>query len=364
MLSRGPAGSRAPTIVSGVTAPVDDPSAPWWAPGVFEVAPGVHRIPLPLPDASHLHAVNVYAIAEGNGFVLIDSGWAMISAREQLERALGLLGGGFADVTRFLMTHLHRDHYTLGVALRREFGNRLSLGRGEVDSIRLAAKPGRLRFERQLDQLRRCGADELVAQLGQQAIQLDPEDGWEDPDEWIDAPADIALASRTLRAVATPGHTRGHLVYVDGARQLLFAGDHVLPHITPSIGFEPVPTNHALRDYLSSLRLVRAMPDATLLPAHGPVLPAVWPRVDELLAHHEHRLDAVEEVAVAGASTAYDAARRLSWTRRERDFTELDVFNQMLATVETAAHLDVLVDLRRLRVEEIDGVAHYDTVLG
>jgi glyoxylase-like metal-dependent hydrolase (beta-lactamase superfamily II) len=351
--------AAAPTIVHRVTISVDDPAAQWWTPGVFEVAPGVHRIPLPLPDRSRLRAVNVYAIVEANGFVLIDSGWALTTARDQLERALGVLGGGLADVTRFLITHQHRDHYTLGVALRREFGTRVSLGRGEREGIHVVTTPDWLPLAGQFVQLRRCGAADLIVEFGRRSVEPDPERGWEEPDDWIEAPVDIALTARTLRAVETPGHTRGHLVYVDSARELLFAGDHVLPHITPSIGFEPAPTNHALRDYMSSLRLIRGMPDATLLPAHGPVLPAVWPRVDEILAHHERRLDAAEAVISAGPSTAYDVAQRLTWTRREQALSELDLFNQMLATIESAAHLDLLVDLGRLRVDEVDGIAHY-----
>ena len=77
--------------------------------------------------------------------------------------------------------------------------------------------------------------------------------------------------------VATPGHTRGHVVFVDAAAELLFAGDHVLPHITPSIGFEAVPGPLPLGDYMDSLRLVRELPDRRLLPAHGPVSPSVHP---------------------------------------------------------------------------------------
>jgi glyoxylase-like metal-dependent hydrolase (beta-lactamase superfamily II) len=348
--------------MTAAPATSDDPTAQWWQPGVFEVAPGVHRIPLPLPDESRLRAVNVYAIAEADGFVLIDSGWALTTAREQLERALTVLGGGLPDVTRFLITHLHRDHYSLGVALRREFGNRLSLGRDEQEGLRAAASPDRPRISGQLEQLRRSGATTLVAQLTKALTGSDPEGTWEDPDDWIDAPSDIAVGARTLRAVPTPGHTRGHLVYVDGQQQLLFAGDHVLPHITPSIGFEPVPTNHALRDYMSSLRLIRGMPDARLFPAHGPVMPAVWPRVDELLAHHERRLDGAQAAIDGGASTAYEAAQRLTWTRRETDFAELDLFNQMLATVETAAHLDLLVELARLQVTTWGEIAHYRSI--
>ena len=71
--------------------------------------------------------------------------------------------------------------------------------------------------------------------------------------------------------MATPGHTRGHLVFQDRATGLLFAGDHVLPHITPSIGFEGGAVDFPLRDYLESLRLVRAHAGRRLLPAHGPV---------------------------------------------------------------------------------------------
>ena len=64
--------------------------------------------------------------------------------------------------------------------------------------------------------------------------------------------ADLDLRTRTLRAVHTPGHTLGHLVYHDAASEIMFAGDHVLPHITPSIGFEPAGNRMALRDYLSA----------------------------------------------------------------------------------------------------------------
>ena len=57
--------------------PIDDWShdLPWDAPGVYTVAPGVHRLPLPLPDKG-LHAVNVYVIEEDSGPVLVDSGHA------------------------------------------------------------------------------------------------------------------------------------------------------------------------------------------------------------------------------------------------------------------------------------------------
>jgi glyoxylase-like metal-dependent hydrolase (beta-lactamase superfamily II) len=160
--------------------------------------------------------------------------------------------------------------------------------------------------------------------------------------------------------IATPGHTRGHVVFHDAAAGQLFAGDHVLPHITPSIGFEPLRTAFPLRDYLDSLRLMFQLPDARLLPAHGPVTESVHQRVTELLAHHEDRLAASATAVQAGAATGYEVARALGWTRRLRAFDDLDPFNQMLAVSETSAHLDVLVLQDRLSsTTDPDGIEIY-----
>ena len=310
----------------------------------------MHRIPLPLPG-DHLKAVNVYALEDAGGLTLIDSGWALEEARERLERSLASLGHELGDVRRFLVTHVHRDHYTLAITVRRLFGSRVLLGAGERQTLEL--NDGRRRggggqvFG---DMLRRAGAAPVAEKLrelwGDDAP--DPRD-WEQPDAWLEGTEKIEVADRTLRVIRTPGHTRGHVVFADDAAGLLFAGDHVLPHITPSIGFEPARPELPLGDYLASLRLVRSMPDMRLLPAHGGVTGSVHARVDELIAHHDQRLDACAAVIGQGAATAYEAARILTWTRRERRFDELDPFNQMMAVLETAAHLDVLVRQGRIR---------------
>src|ERR1044072_4098776 len=106
----------------------------WIEPGAFEVAPGVHRIPLPLPTDG-LRAVNVYAIQSADGLVLVDSGGAVDVAREQREAALATLGHDFGDIQRFLVTHMHRDHYTMAIALRRTLGAKVALGLGEPPSL-------------------------------------------------------------------------------------------------------------------------------------------------------------------------------------------------------------------------------------
>jgi hypothetical protein len=96
-----------------------------------------------------------------------------------------------------------------------------------------------------------------------------------------------------------------------------------------------------------------------LLPAHGPVTASTHERIDELLAHHDRRLDASAAAVAAGARTGLEVARELRWTRRERRLEDLDPFNQMLAITETAAHLTVLAAQGRLRHSRLDGIDHY-----
>jgi glyoxylase-like metal-dependent hydrolase (beta-lactamase superfamily II) len=338
----------------------DDPDGDWTAPGVFRCAPDVYRIPLPLPNDG-LRAVNVYAVADGEGWTLIDSGWALSEARELLASALARLGAGLGDVHRYLVTHAHRDHYTQAVALRREFGSRVALGRGEQPNLEALNGPDNDGIVRRT-RLRRAGADDLLRRL---ATLPQPEPDlsvWEFPDEWIEDGAEIAVGeNRLLRATATPGHTQGHVVFADEAADLLFAGDHVLPRITPSIGLEPVAARLPLADFLTSLDLVRTRPDAALLPAHGAVGMRVHERVDELLAHHGKRLDATLAAVQEGRTTAHEVASALPWTRRERRLDELDLFNEMLATLETAAHLDVLAERGLVTAGDQDGVCRYTT---
>jgi glyoxylase-like metal-dependent hydrolase (beta-lactamase superfamily II) len=340
----------------------------WTEPGAFEVAPGVYRIPLPLPNDA-LRAVNVYAIRTGDALVLIDSGWALAEARSQLEDALAAIGSKLTDVSRFLITHVHRDHYTQAVALRREFGTRISLGTDERPSLELYISGRAQWLVPQVARLHGCGADTIAERwLAFISAGAPPRKIWELPDDWIAAgagpggpagPVQIAAPGRVLEVIPTPGHTHGHLCFRDAAAGLLFAGDHVLPHITPSIGFEPAIAELPLGDYLQSLRLVRELPDTVLLPAHGPVSRSVHARVDELLAHHATRLDAVAAAVRSGAVTAAETARLLTWTRRERTLDELDPFNQMLAVLETAAHLDLLVVQSRLRATVDDDITKY-----
>jgi glyoxylase-like metal-dependent hydrolase (beta-lactamase superfamily II) len=320
----------------------------WTEPGAYAVAPGVHRIPLPLANDG-LRAVNVYLLDDQVGPALVDAGWATGEARRALDDALSELGLGIRDIRTILVTHIHRDHYTQAVTVRREGGAAVALGAGERESLAALNDPA---YEQhQIAMLEESGAAGLAATwrglFGDRVRDLSL---WERPDTWL-REGPVSVGARTLQAIETPGHTRGHLVFADAEGGLMFAGDHVLPTMTPSIGYEPVPSPLPLADYLNSLAKVRSLADLRLLPAHGPVCESLHDRVDDLLDHHAERLERCREATVGRAATAYDVAADLPWTRRSQRLDALDPYNAALAVLETRAHLEVLVargDVRRV----------------
>jgi glyoxylase-like metal-dependent hydrolase (beta-lactamase superfamily II) len=87
--------------------PFPDPPAVAMA---VEVAPGILWLRLPLPMA--LNHVNVYALADGDGWTIIDTGMDTPETRDNWQ---SILGGPLSGrpVTRVIATHHHPDHIGL-----------------------------------------------------------------------------------------------------------------------------------------------------------------------------------------------------------------------------------------------------------
>lgn len=311
-----------------------------------------------------LRAINVYVVAGSEGVSLIDAGWNVPGNLELLRDGLASVDVGLDEITDVHVTHVHRDHYTMGPELRRRVGSRIHLGRGERPGLNQLRALGNSVPTDSLDQLIRAGAPQL-AEASREGALVEPwlAADWELPDTWTDEGA-VPVAGRLMEARLTAGHTKGHLVFEDQALGVTFTGDHVLPRISPSIGFELGGWGNPLGDYLASLEAMLGRPDTLMLPAHGEVGGSVHARVRELLSHHGARLDATrDQVRRREGATGLEVAAGLPWTRRERAFASLDGFNQMIATCETMAHLDVLVARGAVVVDEAspDGAERYVT---
>ena len=84
---------------------------------------------------------------------------------------------------------------------------------------RCSARPGRSDIAREWGEFTRGSTPDLTL--------------WDYPDTWLENDVALTVGDRTIDAVHTPGHTQGHYVFADRPAGLLFAGDHVLPTITP-----------------------------------------------------------------------------------------------------------------------------------
>jgi glyoxylase-like metal-dependent hydrolase (beta-lactamase superfamily II) len=308
---------------------------------IEQVIPGAVRIELPLPFED-LHVVNAYAVLGDGGVTLIDPGWSNPETEAVLLRALESLGVSRRDVRRTLATHSHPDHYTLAFQWQVEHDIPALLGLGEKPTVNAwDTLPGR--FPRQAERLLRAGDPGLAEVI--RALPLEPFEAvmaFGPPSGWLTDGQLLDCEGIDILVHATPGHTRGHVVFEHVAAGLTFTGDHILPRITPSTGHEMEPEASPLGSYLPSLELFMQRPDTVMLPAHGPVCSSVAERAVELLAHHADRFERIIERVTEGDSTAFEIARGLTWTRRELPLAALNEVHAMTAVLEVLAHLDVL----------------------
>jgi glyoxylase-like metal-dependent hydrolase (beta-lactamase superfamily II) len=313
-------------------------------PPVEELAGDLWSIPVPIPN-NPLRYVNSYAFAVGGGLVLLDTGWPADSAWEALVAGLGAIGAGVADVRGVLVSHMHLDHAGLAGRLREASGAWIAMhpaDRALIAHLDLRdpdmAVSGELAFLRSLG----ASADEAAASVV-------PPKGYKAftslglPDREL-SDGDLAdVPGWRLRAVHTPGHTPGHLCFVDELSQRLFAGDHILPRITPNISVFAVESVRPLADYLESLAKVRDLDVDEIMPAHEWRFRGLAQRADDIAAHHERRLAELLAAIVANPdATSWDLAGQLTWSR---SWDQYSGRMRISAVTETAAH--VLELLRR-----------------
>jgi glyoxylase-like metal-dependent hydrolase (beta-lactamase superfamily II) len=325
----------------GPERPARDPEP---VPPRAELLPGVWRLPLPLIN-SPLGHVNTYLVRADNGYLLVDCGWDTADTLRALEGHFRALDIRLPDVRHLVITHIHPDHYGLAGRLR------------EITSADLRFH----RLERLFIESRYVNADELMGEMrewlrmnGTPPAELDQLNrssmGMMErvqiayPDITLDGGEEIPCGKYAFRVIWTPGHSAGHICLYDARNKVLLSGDHVLPHITPSVGLHVRATSNPLADYLDSLRLIGKLEAELVLPGHGEPFPGLPERTGELLAHHHRRLE--EVVTLLGKEpgvplTGFVLASRMGWSRR-RTWDDLTGFERRMAVTEALAHIELL----------------------
>jgi len=318
------------------------------------LAQGLLGVRFELPFA--LNHVNVWLLEDVPGWTAIDAGLADQPSRERWHqlRADALAG---VRLDRLLATHFHPDHLGLAGWLCELTGAELWTSHTEWLAGRLLAQDtseGFVAVGRAFD--RRAGLEEeLVAtraargNLYRRRAVVPPASfrRLRDGDE-------VPIGGRAWRVIVGRGHAPEMLCLYDARSNVLIAADQILPRISPNVGVWPAePEADPLAEFLASLERFRTLPDDCLvLPSHGRPFRGLHVRIDQLVAHHEERLEAAL-AACARPATAVEIMPRL-FDRK------LDIHQLAFALGETVAHLNyLLADGRLTRREDDDGRLRY-----
>jgi glyoxylase-like metal-dependent hydrolase (beta-lactamase superfamily II) len=318
-----------------------------------EVAPGVHRISVPLPFPPR--EVAAWVIEGDDGHVLVDTGIDTPPARGALRDAAGEIGVTRDSLRNVVLTHAHIDHYGLAGPVREWSGARVSIHeREEALATRWVKgwKDDRAAVEEsfRMSGIPRELADALLAASDRIHVRYQHYP----PDILLSGDVGPLPGGGGWEWILTPGHSPGHVTVYHPDTRVLIVGDHVLPRISPNIGADLYAEN-PLADYLQSLARLRELPVDLVLPSHGEPFEDLAGRIDWLAAHHEERtaqtLDALDR-----PRTAFDVTLRL--------FPDLPPDNFLHALREARAHLMYLQGLGAVERDVREGLEVWGRVKG
>jgi glyoxylase-like metal-dependent hydrolase (beta-lactamase superfamily II) len=306
-----------------------------------EVAEGVYQLKVPVPFP--LVFVSVYLVEGYDGWTIIDTGYDYLKGRKVWEKGTRQVGLDLKrDVARIVVTHFHPDHLGLARWLQEWSGPPVyMLEDGIQHSREVWNDPDHASFAEHLigggmDQaLAESAAAQMRARLSLPGEMLPLQEGEK-----------IELGAGVARVLHAPGHADYQVMLHDEGRKVLFSADHVMLEITPNIGLWPDTKGRPLARYLESLSSLRGLDADLVLPGHGPLFHDFDGRVDELLLHHEERLDLMHR-------TLGDEPRTPFAVSREVFRYSLSLYERCFALAETLAHLEYLVSEGRAeRVED------------
>jgi glyoxylase-like metal-dependent hydrolase (beta-lactamase superfamily II) len=213
-------------------------------------------------------------------------------------------------IETILVTHTHRDHSPAAAALKAATGARI-IG---------------------------CAPYAANAEADGTTPRLDAaHDRTYAPDEILQDSDIIAGEGFSLGVIATPGHTKNHLVFALAEEASVFSGDHVMAWSTSVI----VPPDGSLRDYMASLDKLKLRNDKLYWPGHGGAVSEPQRFVRALAHHRRQREQAILSRIAAGDRQIADIVANV--------YQGLDPALRGAASLSVLAHLEDLVERGAVR---------------
>ena len=261
----------------------------------IDIAPGIKWLRLPLP--MKLDHVNIYALEDGDGWCIIDSGFYSKRMVKTWGKILTEALGG-KPVTRILVTHHHPDHVGMAGWLQSEHG-------AELVSTRTSWLFARMLL---LDN-QATPTPETIAFY--ESAGMDPEIVEERRTQKPFNYADIVhpmplgfrriqqgdtlkIGARTFDVHIGNGHAPEHATLWSRDDNIVIAGDQILPGISPNLGvYATEPDADPVDGWLEACERFAAMAteDHFVLPGHKLPFTGLPARMHQLITNHHSALD-------------------------------------------------------------------------
>ena len=309
-----------------------------------QVADGVLWMRLPLP--MKLDHVNCYALDDGDGWTLVDTGMASTRCRAIWT---GLLAGPLAGkpVKRLVVTHHHPDHVGLAGWFIGQGAELLMPRTGWLTARMLVLDEQAVSPPEALQFYRRAGMD--AGMLAKRATDR--------PFNFADCVDPLPLGfTRLIEGQSVrvggrdwsvrmgDGHAPEHATLWEIGGNLVIGGDQLLPSISPNLGVYPTePDADPVGDWIASCdRLAEfATPDQLVLPGHKLPFTGLPLRLRQMSENHH--------AALARLVTALATPRRASECFGPLYKRDIGSAEYGLALVEAVGHLNHLLRLGTVR---------------
>ncbi len=209
-----------------------------------------------LSQLTRLRFVNAYLVREDDGFTLVDT---MVGGSSG-----DLLKAAGGSVKRIVLTHGHGDHVGSLDALKERLGSSVEVMMPDLDARIHAGEnvvPGKL------------------------------------PGSWptLKTTPDVRLAPGdrvgSLEVITSPGHTPGHVAFLDTRDRSLIGGDVFTTYGRPSVSshfyirfpFATMATWDKAKD-IESAQALRELEPTVLVVGHGPAVPDPGSAMDQAIA--------------------------------------------------------------------------------
>jgi glyoxylase-like metal-dependent hydrolase (beta-lactamase superfamily II) len=279
--------------IEGLSFPLPAPPRPGTT---IEVSPGVHWLTTALPGRPR--AINLWLLQDAGGWAMVDCGFPLAAAREQIE-AVWSATLGKLPLTRLIVTHHHPDHVGNCRWVCDRWGIRPMMTESEHGLATIVMGPGwaewsalRGAFWQRHGLPERTAAEFHRHRSHYRDLYAPLPESWE---QIRDGEA-ISIGGCTWEIMVAQGHTPGQALLYSPQRRLLICGDQILPRTTPNVSVSGDPPTNPLALFLqSNERIARTCGEALVLPSHNLPFFGLHARIQALRRLRQERLAKIED---------------------------------------------------------------------